>query len=91
MPFINEHAVRLIDPDKIKPKSFKRTWGSGALLVQGVKIPKTIGIIWGNLKENNDFVAQSLRFPVEKWTKKEVLKWVYSHNIIFINHIYNFS
>lgn len=71
MPYPNEHALRLRDPGDFDDKSFRRTHGSGAGMVHGVKIPASIDVIWGKLKgsagADDPPIAQALRFKVSKW------------------------
>ena len=88
MPYLNEHAARLLDPDLFDPDTFRRTHGSGEGRVQGVKIPDTIDVIWGKLKEKNKpsdpVVAQALRFPIEHWTFEETKNWLEKNGIKYI-------
>lgn len=88
MPYLNEHAARLMDPDLFDPDTFRRTHGSGEGRVQGVKIPDTIDVIWGKLKEKNKpsdpVVAQALRFPIEHWTFEETKNWLEKNGIKYI-------
>lgn len=85
MPYENEHAARLKDP-KMKRIRVRRTSGSGDGFVQGVKIPKSIDIIWYIIKKDNKEIpiAQSLRFPVKNWTEKEARKWLKDNEIKYI-------
>jgi 3'-phosphoadenosine 5'-phosphosulfate sulfotransferase (PAPS reductase)/FAD synthetase len=85
MPYPNEHAARLRNPDDFDPKSFRRTHGSGDGRVQGVKIPETIDVIWGKLKDANKpsdpVIAQALRFPIKNWTEAEARNWLKKNEI----------
>lgn len=89
MPYPNEHAARLRNPDDFDPKSFRRTHGSGDGRVQGVKIPETIDVIWGKLKDANKpsdpVIAQALRFPVKNWTEAEARNWLKKNEIKYID------
>lgn len=87
MPYPNEHAARLIDPDSLDPKRVARTHGSGDGMVQGVKIPDSIDVIWFIIEREDGGeapVAQALRFPVRRWTEKEARDWLKEHKIKFI-------
>jgi len=86
MPFKNEHAARLKDPDSLDPIRVRRTEGSGDAKIQGVKIPKSISVVWFIIEKDDKEVpvAQSLRFPVKKWTAKEAKKWLKDNDISFI-------
>lgn len=86
-PYSNEHALRLKDPGGFDKDSFRRTKGSGDGKVQGVKIPKSISVIWGKLKgkakPSDPPIAQALRFPISTWGKKpdKAKKWIKDHNL----------
>ena len=82
-PYPNEHSARLQDPDKFDSKSFRRT--KGGLVYGSKKIPTTISIIWGKLKNKakpaDPPVAQALRFPVKDWTVTKAKKWLTDNEI----------
>ena len=83
MPYPNEHSARLKNPDDFDPKSFRRT--EGGTLYGKIKVPVTIGIIWGKLKgkaKPSDPVApQALRFPTKNWTVEQAKKWLKDNNV----------
>jgi len=82
-PYPNEHSARLQDPDKFDSKSFRRT--KGGLLYGSKKIPSTISIIWGKLKDKakptDPPIAQALRFPTKSWTVTKAKKWLSDNEI----------
>ncbi len=82
-PYPNEHSARLQDPDKFDPKSFRRT--KGGTLYGSKKIPSTISIIWGKLKDKakpgDPPIAQALRFPIQNWTSAKAKKWLSDNEI----------
>lgn len=82
-PYPNEHAARLISPDKFD--EFRRT--KGGKLYNKIDVPATISIIWGHLKgENTDsWAAQALRFPTKSWTEEEAKKWLADNEVKFIS------
>jgi ATP-dependent protease ClpP protease subunit len=85
-PFANEHSARLLDPD-LEHIRVRRTKGSGAGRVQGVKVPNSISIIWYIVKTSEGKEApraQSLRFPITTWTEKEARKWLKDNEIKYI-------
>lgn len=85
-PYPNEHSARLLDP-KTKHIRVGRTDGSGDGNVQGVKVPKTIAIIWYIIKKDSKEVpiAQALRFPVKNWTASGAKKWLKDNKIKYQN------
>lgn len=87
MPYTNEHAARLQDPDKLKRKKgfdhVSRTSGSGKGTVQGVDIPNSIDVIW-YIYNDETVIAQALRFPIKNWTEKEARKWLKDNDISYI-------
>lgn len=82
-PYPNEHSARLQDPDKFDPKSFRRT--KGGLLYGSKKLPKTIDVIWGKLKDKSKPtdppIPQALRFPTSDWTVTKAKKWLKDNEI----------
>jgi len=86
MPYPNEHAARLRDPDDFAPDSFRRT--KGGKLYGHIEVPATIGIIWGKLKEKNapedPPLPQALRFPTKDWPADEAKKWLKDNEIKYI-------
>jgi HK97 family phage prohead protease len=83
MPLPSEHSSRLKSPDDFDPKTFRRT--AGGTIYGRIKIPKTIGIIWGKLKgraKPSDFpIPQALRFPIKNWTASEAQKFLKDNKI----------
>ncbi len=84
MPFPNEHAARLLDPNTAHIR-VRRTKGSGKGNIQGVKIPESISVIWYIVKSGGQEVprAQSLRFPISSWTEQEAKQWLKKNEIKF--------
>ena len=82
-PYANEHAARLIDPNKCDPKTFRRK--ADGTIYGHIKVPETIDVIWAKLKTANkpsDYpVPQALRFPAEKWTAAEARAWLKKNDI----------
>jgi len=82
-PYPNEHAARLRDPDDFDPDSFRRT--DGGTLYGKVKVPTTISIIWGKLKEAAEEadppIPQALRFPTKTWSTEESKDWLEENKI----------
>lgn len=86
-PYPNEHSARLQDPEKFETKSYRRT--KGGLLNGSKKVPTTISIIWGKLKEkakvtDPPLIAQALRFPKKDWTVAKAKKWLTDNEVKFI-------
>ena len=85
-PYPNEHAARLKEPGGFDDDSFRRT--KGGTIYGSIKVPKTVGIIWGKLKgsakPSDNPIPQSLRFPVDDWTQAEAKKWLKDNNIDYI-------
>jgi len=85
-PYPAEHAARLRNPDDFDSKSFRRT--SGGTLYGSIKVPATIGIVWGKLKgkaEASDSpLPQALRFPIENWTAAQARAWLKKNDVKFI-------
>jgi len=85
MPFENEHSARLKSPGQFY--RFRRTKGSGKGMVQGVKVPASISVIWGFKKksgvaEKDEIpIAQALRFPIKTWTVAEAKAWLKKNKI----------
>jgi HK97 family phage prohead protease len=87
MPYPNEHSARLQNPGKFDEDTFRRT--NGGTIFGHIKVPKTIAIIWGKLKERNkpsDFpIPQALRFPIKNWDVVAAKKWLKDNDIKFIS------
>lgn len=79
MPFPNEHAARLRNPNDFSADSFRRT--AGGTIYGRIKIPSSIGIIWGKLKGHNMPVPQSLRFKKDKWSTSEAKSFLKENKI----------
>jgi len=84
-PYPNEHSARLQSPDKFDTKTFRRT--KGGTLYGSKKIPSTVSIIWGKLKDKakptDPPIAQALRFPTSNWTATKAKKWLADNEIKF--------
>jgi len=87
MPYPNEHAARLRNPDDFDPKSFRRT--DGGMIYGKIKVPKTVAIIWGKLKgkakPSDNPVPQALRFAKENWTAEKARKWLKDNGVKYIS------
>ncbi|NIO84658.1 MAG: hypothetical protein GTN53_29440, partial [Candidatus Aminicenantes bacterium] len=90
-PFPNEHSARLRNPGDFKEKpdwsragKFRRT--AGGTIYGRIKVPATIGIIWGQLKTQSGRAAapQSLRFPIKNWTAARARAWLKENKVTFI-------
>ena len=77
MPYPNEHALRLMSPDRARIR-VRRTHGSGNATVQGTKIPASIDVIWYIIRTagREAPVAQALRFPIRRWTAEQARKFI---------------
>lgn len=67
MPYQNEHAARLVDPDQFD--DFRRENGAGG---------DGVDFIWG-IKDGNVEI-QAIRFDAEKFTEAEAKKWLDDHD-----------
>jgi HK97 family phage prohead protease len=78
-PYPNEHSARLMDPDKFD--RFRRK--ADGKLYNTLKVPGTIDVIWGHLKdgEDDDWAAQALRFPTKDWTEAEAKAWLKDNKV----------
>jgi len=87
MPYPNEHAARLRNPDDFDPKSFRRT--DGGTIYGKIKVPKTVAIIWGKLKgkakPSDNPIPQALRFAKESWTSEKARKWLKDNGVKYIS------
>ena len=90
-PYPNEHAVRLKSRKDFKEKpdwstkgKFRRT-PNGKIFVNK-KVPKTVDVIWGQLKTQKGQTAapQALRFPTKNWTAARARKWLKDNKVTFI-------
>lgn len=91
MPYTNEHSARLRDPGDFKDRpdwseegKFRRTEG-GELFGGNLIVPRTISVIWGQLKEQEGDAAfpQALRFPTGDWTEAQARAWLEDHKVEF--------
>lgn len=71
MPYLNEHAARLIDPEKFDPDSFRR---------ENDKFGEGIHAIFGKLKGEDTMTLQAIRFDAGKYTAEEARKWLEEHD-----------
>lgn len=89
MPYPNEHSARLQDPKKFSKKK-EGVWSrtKGGTIYGNKKVPASIGIIWGKLKDkdkSSDFpIPQALRFSIKTWTSDEAKEWLKKNNISYI-------
>lgn len=74
MPYINEHAARIISPEKFQKKSFRRK-----------NIYNGIDIIIGKLIGQDSMTTQAYRFDAKKYTANEAKKWLKDHKISYIS------
>lgn len=85
-PYPNEHSARLKDPKLFDPKTYRRK--KDGTIYGKIKVPNTISVIWGKLKEHNqpadNPIPQALRFPKENWTVAQAKKWLKDNNVKFI-------
>jgi len=81
-PYPNEHSARLQDPDG--SDRFRRK--ADGKLYNSIKVPATIDIVWGHLKdgEDDDWAAQALRFPTKDWTEAEAKAWLKDNKVKYI-------
>lgn len=91
MPYPGEHAARIRQPNLFDPNTFRRTSGGKATLPGSgtITIPKTVGIIWGKLKDFNkpsdQPQVQALRFPKKNWTADAAKKWLTDNKVKYIS------
>ena len=71
MPYLNEHAARLIDPEKFDPNSFRR---------ESDKFGDGIHAIFGKLKGEDSMTLQAIRFDADKFTANEARQWLKAHD-----------
>jgi hypothetical protein len=87
MPFPNEHSARLRNPGDFDPDTFRRT--KGGTIYGKIKVPQTVGIIWGKLKGSSapeDMpIPQTLRFLKDSWSAAEAKVWLKTNNIKYIS------
>lgn len=84
MPFRNEHASRLQNPDKFDDKSFRRNDSP----IFGKKLPVGVEVIWGKIEGKSapadPVIPQSIRFPKDKYTVAQAKKWLSDNEINYI-------
>ncbi len=73
MPFPNEHAARIKDPDLFINNSFRRK-----------VIDKGIIIIIGRLADSDETTIQAYRFDIEYFTEQQAKDWLESQDIEYI-------
>ena len=87
MPFPNEHSARLRNPGDFDPDTFRRT--KGGTIYGKIKVPQTVGIIWGKLKGSSapeDMpIPQTLRFLKDSWSAAEAKAWLKANNVKYIS------
>lgn len=71
MPYQNEHAARLVEPDRFDPDSFRR---------ENDKFGEGIHAIFGKLKGEDTMTLQAIRFDAGKFTADEARKWLEEHD-----------
>jgi hypothetical protein len=74
MPYPNEHAARIIDPNDFEKDSFRRENPTDG-----------ISIIIGKLKGQDTMTAQAYRFDKKEYTTSEAKNWLKEHNIDYIS------
>jgi len=74
MPYPNEHAARLLNPNNFVPDSFKRK-----------NIAQGIDVILGRLKSNSKFLIQTYRFKKDTFTASQAKAWLKNHKIHYVN------
>jgi hypothetical protein len=74
MPYTNEHAARVREPNEFQQETFRRK-----------TIETGIDIIIGKLKGENTMTIQAYRFDAEKFTPEEAKKWLKEHKIDYIS------
>lgn len=71
MPYSNEHAARLIEPEKFDPDSFRR---------ENDKFGEGIHAIFGKLKGEDSMTLQAIRFDADKFSTEEARRWLKVHD-----------
>ncbi len=74
MPYLNEHASRIINPNEFEQNSFRRKNIAGG-----------IDIIIGKLKGKTTMTTQAYRFDAKKFTADQAKKWLKDHKIKYIS------
>ncbi|NPV78249.1 MAG: hypothetical protein HPY59_17975 [Anaerolineae bacterium] len=71
MPYSNEHAARLIEPEKFDADSFRRV---------NDKFGEGVHAIFGKLKGEDSMTLQAIRFDAGKFTAEEARQWLKAHD-----------
>lgn len=74
MPYPNEHAARVRDPDAFQPNSMRSK-----------SIEKGVRIIIGRLTGETTTTTQAYRFDKNEYTAAEAKKWLKDHNIVYLS------
>ena len=74
MPYLNEHAARILNPINFIKDSFKRK-----------NIATGIDIILGKLKTSGKFVTQTYRFNKNIFSPIQAQTWLKAHKIHYIS------
>lgn len=84
MPYPNEHSARLKNPDDFNSDTFKRK--KDGTIYGSIKVPSTISVIWGQLKNQSgdEATPQALRFAKASWTAAEAKKWLKDNKVKYI-------
>jgi hypothetical protein len=82
-PFPNEHSARIKSPTLFDEGSFRRK--SDGTIYGNIKIPATMSVISGKLKEaakpSDQPIPQSLRFPTTTFTAAQAKGWLNDNNV----------
>jgi hypothetical protein len=70
MPYPNEHACRIRDPDEFQKDSFRRIT-KGSETGKGPRDGKQLHIIIGRPKGKTTTTTQAYRYPVDDWTESQ--------------------
>lgn len=70
MPYPNQHAGRVIDPNKFEKGSFRTK-----------EITPGVSVIMGKLKGQNTMTTQAYRFSKEKFTEEQAKTWLKKHKV----------
>lgn len=73
MPYPNEHAFRIADPDKFQSDTFRTK-----------EISPGIALILAKLKGEDTMTAQAYRFAADKFTPQEAKAWMKDHKIEYM-------
>lgn len=71
MPYPNEHAARLVEPNRFDPDSFRR---------ENDKFGAGIHAVFGKLKGEDAMTLQAIRFDAGRFTAEEARKWLEEHD-----------